>query len=108
LLSGVQFKLGDIELDIREAIKGTPKKEAESRFAEAIRHITEDINSILGGCHSLSANCHRRRMFSLRRLPPPPNPLNPPRPPRFSVAPGPRIRNGLFARTSDLQIIATL
>lgn len=47
LLSGVQSELSDIELDIRWAIKGTPKKEAEARFAEAKRHITEDINSIL-------------------------------------------------------------
>jgi hypothetical protein len=47
LLSGVQFEWSDIEFDIRWAIKGTPKKEAESRFAEAKRHITEDINSIL-------------------------------------------------------------
>jgi hypothetical protein len=47
LLSGVQSELSDIELDIRWAIKGIPKKEAESRFAEAKRHITEDISSIL-------------------------------------------------------------
>jgi len=47
LFSGVQSELSDIEMDIRWAIKGTPKKEAESRFAEAKRHITEDINSIL-------------------------------------------------------------
>lgn len=47
LLSGVQSELSDIEFDIRWAIKGTPKKEAESRFGEAKRHITEDINSIL-------------------------------------------------------------
>lgn len=47
LLSGVQSELADIELDIRWALKGTPKKEAESRFEGAKRHITEDINSIL-------------------------------------------------------------
>jgi hypothetical protein len=47
LLSGVQSEFSDIEFDIRWAIKGTPKKEAESRFAEAKRHMTEDINSIL-------------------------------------------------------------
>ena len=47
LLSGVQSEFNDIELDIRWAIKGTPKKEAEARFGEAKRHITEDINSIL-------------------------------------------------------------
>ena len=48
LLTGVQSELAGIELDIREAIEGTPKKEAELRFAEAKRHIAEDINSILG------------------------------------------------------------
>ena len=47
LLSGVKSEFNDIELDIRWAIKGTPKKEAEARFGEAKRHITEDINSIL-------------------------------------------------------------
>jgi len=47
LLSGVKSEFSDIEFDIRWAIKGTPKKEAEARFAEAKRHITEDINSIL-------------------------------------------------------------
>ncbi|HEV2480511.1 MAG TPA: hypothetical protein VGS79_12630 [Puia sp.] len=47
LLSGVKSEFSDIEFDIRWAIKGTPKKDAESRFAEAKRHITEDINSIL-------------------------------------------------------------
>lgn len=47
VLSGVQMKLNDIEIDIREAIKGTPKKEAESRFGKAKKHLTEDINSIL-------------------------------------------------------------
>jgi hypothetical protein len=47
LLSGVQSEFSDIELDIRWAIKGTPRKQAEFRFAEAKRHITEDINSIL-------------------------------------------------------------
>ena len=47
LLSGVQSEFNDIELDIRWAIKGTLKKEAEGRFAEGKRHIAEDINSIL-------------------------------------------------------------
>ena len=47
LLSGVKSELSDIELDIRSAIKGIPKKEAEARFAEAKRRIIEDINSIL-------------------------------------------------------------
>jgi hypothetical protein len=47
LFSGVQSEFSDIEFDIKWAIKGTPKKEAEARFAEAKRHITDDINSIL-------------------------------------------------------------
>jgi len=47
LPSGVKSELAGIELDIRWALKGIPKKEAESRFAEAKRHITEDINSIV-------------------------------------------------------------
>ena len=47
LLSGVQSEFSDIEFDIKWAIKGTPKKEAESRFQEAKRHIMDDINSIL-------------------------------------------------------------
>jgi hypothetical protein len=50
LLSGVQTELAGIELDIRWAIKGTPKKEAESRFAEAKRRITEDINAFWTSC----------------------------------------------------------
>lgn len=48
LLSGVRSEFSDIELEIREALKGTPKKEAESCFEGAKRHITEDINSIMG------------------------------------------------------------
>jgi len=47
LLSGVKSELSDIEFDIRWAIKGSPKKEAETRFAEAKLHITDDVNSIL-------------------------------------------------------------
>ena len=47
LLSGVRSEFGDIEFDITWAIKGSPKKEAERRFAEAKRHMIEDINSIL-------------------------------------------------------------
>jgi hypothetical protein len=45
--SGIRSEFEDIEWDIRSAIKGTPKKEAESRFIRAKRHITDDINSIL-------------------------------------------------------------
>ena len=48
LFAGVRSEFSDIEFDIRFAIKGTPKKEAQSRFANAKRHITEDINSVLG------------------------------------------------------------
>ena len=47
VLSGVQTNLSGIESDIKEAIKGTPKKEAEARFGEAKTHLTGDINSIL-------------------------------------------------------------
>jgi hypothetical protein len=47
LLSGVRSELSDIELDIRWALKGIPKKEAELRFEGAKLRITEDINSIL-------------------------------------------------------------
>ena len=47
LLSGVRSEFSDIEFDIKSAIKGTPKKEAETRFLEAKTHIVDDINSIL-------------------------------------------------------------
>jgi hypothetical protein len=45
--SGIRSEFEDIEWDIRLAIKGIPKKEAESRFMLAKRHITDDINRIL-------------------------------------------------------------
>jgi hypothetical protein len=45
--SGIRSEFDDIERDIRSALIGTPKKEAESRFRQAKRHITDDINSIL-------------------------------------------------------------
>jgi hypothetical protein len=45
--SGIRSEFEDIEWDIRSAIKGTPKKEAESRFSQAKKYITDDINSIL-------------------------------------------------------------
>jgi len=45
--SGIRSEFEDIEWDIRSAIKGTPKKEAESRFSQAKRNITDDINRIL-------------------------------------------------------------
>ncbi len=44
---GIRSEFEDIEWDIRTAIKGTPKKEAASRFTQAKKHITEDINNIL-------------------------------------------------------------
>ena len=45
--SGIRSEFEDIEWDIRSAVKGTPKKEAESRFSQAKRQITDDINRIL-------------------------------------------------------------
>jgi hypothetical protein len=45
--SGIRSEFEDIEQDIRTAIKGTPKKEAEACFAQAKKHITADINLIL-------------------------------------------------------------
>jgi hypothetical protein len=45
--SGIRSEFEDIEWDIRTAIKGTPKKEAESAFSHARRQITADINQIL-------------------------------------------------------------
>jgi hypothetical protein len=45
--SSVRAALPDIETGIREAIKGTPKKEAEESFSQAKRLMTEGINSIL-------------------------------------------------------------
>jgi hypothetical protein len=45
--SGIRSEFDDIESDIRTAIKGTPKKEAESCFTQAKRHITADINIII-------------------------------------------------------------
>jgi hypothetical protein len=46
---GIRSEFEDIEWDIRSAIKGTPKKEAESGFDKAKTHITDDINRILAG-----------------------------------------------------------
>ena len=45
--SPVRSALPDIENDIRQAIKGTPKKEAEECFIRAKRQLTDGINSIL-------------------------------------------------------------
>ncbi len=45
--SSVRAALPDIESGIRQAIKGTPKKEAEECFKQAKRLMTEGINSIL-------------------------------------------------------------
>jgi hypothetical protein len=44
---GIRSEFADIEWDIRSAIKGTPKKEAESRFSQAKKQISDDINGIL-------------------------------------------------------------
>jgi hypothetical protein len=45
--SGVHTEFDDIEEDIKSAIRGTPKKEAELRFGAARRHMEHDINHIL-------------------------------------------------------------
>ena len=45
--SAVRGGLPDIETAIRQAIQGTPKKEAEECFSQAKRLLTEGINSIL-------------------------------------------------------------
>jgi hypothetical protein len=45
--SGIRSEFEDIEGAIRTAIKGTPKKAAESAFSQARREITGDINLIL-------------------------------------------------------------
>jgi hypothetical protein len=45
--TGIRTEFGDIEGDIRTAIIGTPKKEAQSAFSRARQQITDDINLIL-------------------------------------------------------------
>src|SRR3984957_7572126 len=45
--SAVRAALPEIETAIRQAIKGTPKKESEECFSRAKRMMTEGINSIL-------------------------------------------------------------
>ena len=45
--AAVRAALPEIETSIREAIKGTPKKEAEESFSVAKRQITAGINEIL-------------------------------------------------------------
>lgn len=45
--SGIRPDFEEIEGEIRIAIKGTPKKAAESAFSVAKRQITDDINNIL-------------------------------------------------------------
>jgi hypothetical protein len=52
MLSCVQSEFSDIEFNIRWATKETPKKEADSRFQEAERHITDDIDIILANMGS--------------------------------------------------------
>ena len=44
---GIRSDFDDIEQHIKSAIIGTPKKEAGSSFAQAKKHITEDINKII-------------------------------------------------------------
>jgi hypothetical protein len=43
----IRAELPDIEIAIRQAIKGTPKKEAEECFSQGKRQMTEGINNIL-------------------------------------------------------------
>jgi hypothetical protein len=43
---GIRSEFDDIQQLIKSAIIGTPKKEAESNFGVAKKHITEDINKI--------------------------------------------------------------
>jgi len=45
--NAVRAALPEIETSIRQAIKGTPKKESEECFNQAKGQITEGINSIL-------------------------------------------------------------
>jgi len=45
--NAVRGALPGIETSIRQAIKGTPKKEAEEHFSQAALQITEGIDSIL-------------------------------------------------------------
>jgi hypothetical protein len=47
ILSGVHSEFSEIESDIKRAMIGTPKEEAESRFGEAKKHMMDDINRIL-------------------------------------------------------------
>jgi hypothetical protein len=44
---GIRSKFDDIEQHIKSAIIGTPKKEAETSFVLAKKHIIEDINKII-------------------------------------------------------------
>ena len=45
--SGIHSGFDEIEADIKTAIKGTPKKEAELRFGAAKRNMEGNINHIL-------------------------------------------------------------
>jgi len=49
--SVIRSEFDDIEADIKQAIKGTPKKEAESCFGTAKRHIAVNISGILTVIH---------------------------------------------------------
>jgi hypothetical protein len=44
---GIRSDFDDIEQQIKSAIMGTPKKEADSSFGQAKKNITEDINKII-------------------------------------------------------------
>ena len=44
---GIRSDFDDIEQLIKSAIIGTPKKDAETSFNQAKKHITEDINKII-------------------------------------------------------------
>ena len=45
--SGVRSEFDELEADIKTAIKGTPKKEAELRFDAARKNMENDIKHIL-------------------------------------------------------------
>lgn len=45
--AAMRAALPEIETAIRQAIKGTPKKESEESFRQAKHQMTEDINGIL-------------------------------------------------------------
>ena len=44
---GIRSEFDDIQQAIKSAIIGTPKKEAQTSFSQAKKHMTEDINKII-------------------------------------------------------------